>query len=166
MRTAAFNLAHAYYGLEACAYVLRSRGSRMRSAVSRIAHAYCRLDSRACVLQCCGSRMRSVVSNLAHAYCRLESRACVLPSCGSRMRTAFSPHTAAVPLIGHLEVAETVERNTPTRVTRILGAAPGDPFSLVKTGEEYEVRRGAKTKKTDQKYSKPRKAVLSAYEYL
>ena len=82
------------------------------------------------------------------------------------MRTAFSPHTAAVPRIGHLAVAETVERNTPTRLTRILGAAPGDPFSLLMTGEEYEVRMGATTKKTDVKYSKPMKAVLSAYEYL
>jgi len=82
------------------------------------------------------------------------------------MRTAFSPHTAAVPRIGHLAVAETVERNTPTKLPRILGAAPSDPFSLVMTGEEYEVRMGATTKKTDVKYSKPMKAVLSAYEYL
>ena len=84
----------------------------------------------------------------------------------SLMRTAFSPHTAVVPRIGHLAVAETVEWNTPTRLPRILGAAPSDPFSLVMTGEEYEVRRGAKTKKTDGKYFKPMKAVLSAYEYL
>ena len=110
--------------------------------------------------------MRSSIHNVAHAYYRLESRACVLPSIMSLMCTAFSPHTAVVPRIGHLAVAETVERNTPTRLTRILGAAPGDPFSLVMTGEEYEVRRGAKTKKTDEKYSKPMKAVLSAYEYL
>ena len=110
--------------------------------------------------------MRSAVSTLAHAYCRLEVRACVVLSRVSRMHTAFSPHIAVVPRIGHLAVAETVERNTPTRLPRILGAAPSDPFSLAMTGEEYEVRRGAKTKKTDQKYSKPRKAVLSAYEYL
>ena len=155
----------------------------MRSTVPTLGHAQLGADRDACVVRCRRLGMRSAIPAFGHAIrWRTDHHRERRIRCAERLERHFRictrtrgaaggtrRQTAAVPYNDHEVAAETAERTCLTGLAGTRGAVPGDPFSVCRgmAGEEHEVRSGGvveeMTKKTKASYSKPRRAVLSAY---